>query len=546
MNAPTPVKTGALLPPPPPEAPPRDGVQLMAFVTILIQAFFSNLGVKLILLILAIQAVVVMGIVTLVVNHQRHEALNQLQGELLFRAKAINLGIITETDLYNGPKLQHLVSEVSQLPNVLHLRLVNREHVVIASTDPDEVDHSTDPEDSETLSPLRELSTVLEKREPLSVEEHGQNGHTLRMIAPMFVLDQPAAVAEIAFSLSALDDELALLRTQGLLIAFLLVGLSSLGLIVGLNRMVIAPLRRLTDTTQQIAVGAYSPVGAKSEGPTDEVGKLYLAIDQMAAELQEQQKQLLEQERYRQELELGSRIQQSMLPQMPPVLDGLDIAFYLKPADEVGGDYYDLVPLDSSRLAIAIGDVNGHGLGAALLMAMAKSAFHMQVGRDPDAATVITGLNEMVFSATAERRFMTFFYALLDLQERRLHYANAGHHYPYHLQARDGRLASLKPSAYPLGVRPNTQFPVREAEVLPGDVLVFYTDGIIEAQSPQGEEFGFERLEELIWLHQRQSAEKIREAILASLREFQAGQPQDDDVTLMVLKLEGATQPLHS
>jgi serine phosphatase RsbU (regulator of sigma subunit) len=544
MTSPSQVQTGVLLPPPPPEAPERDGVRIMALVTILIQAFFSNLGVKLILLILAIQTVVVMGIVTMVVGHQRQEALSQLQSELLFRTKAINLGIITETDLYNAPKLTHLVAEVSQLPNVRHLRLVNREYVVIASTDAEEVDQTTDPADAEAIAPLRELKTVLETREPLSVEEHGPNGHTLRMIAPMFVMEQPAAVAEIEFSLASLDRKLALLRTQGLLIAFLLVALISIGLILGLNRMVIAPLRRLTVTTQQIAIGTYAPGGARTDGPKDEVGKLHLAIDQMATELQEQQKRLLDQERYRQELEMGTKIQQSMLPQTPPIIEGLDIAFYLKPADEVGGDYYDLVPLDEHRLAIAIGDVNGHGLGAALLMAMAKSAFHMQVRRDPDAATVITGLNEMVFSATAERRFMTFFYALVDLQERRIHYTNAGHHYPYQLQARDGRLISLKPSAYPLGVRPNTQFPVREGSIGPGDVLVFYTDGIIEAKNPQGEEFGFERLEELLWQHQRQSAERIREAILASLREFQAGQPQDDDVTLMVLKLDSTTQPL--
>lgn len=544
METPTRIQTGVLLPPPPPEAPPRDGTQVMALVTILLQAFFSNLGVKLILLVLAIQTVVVLGIVTLVVGHQRQEALTQLQSELLFRAKAINLGIITETDLYNAPKLEHLVGEVSQMSNVLHLRLVNRDHVVIASTDAAEIDRSTDPEDADAVAPLRELDDVLRSREPVSVEERDAQGHRLRMVAPMIVMDQPAAVAEIVFSLEALDRKLALLRTQGLMVAVLLVALMSVGLIIGLNRMVIAPLRKLTATTQQIAAGSYEPVGAKPSGPTDEVGKLNVAIDQMAGELQEQQKRLLEQERYRQELEMGTKIQQSMLPQTPPVIEGVSIAFYLKPADEVGGDYYDIVPLDEKRLAIAIGDVNGHGLGAALLMAMAKSAFHMQVGRDPDAATVITGLNEMVFSATAERRFMTFFYALVDLQERRVIYTNAGHHYPYHLQAHDGRLSSLKPSAYPLGVRPNTQFPVRECRIASGDVLVFYTDGIVEAKNPHGEEFGFERLEELIWLNQRHSAEKIREAILASLREFQAGQPQDDDVTLLVIKLDRSTQPL--
>lgn len=511
-------------------------VTQVAVLTVLLKWFFGNLRVKIILLILLIQASVTIGIVSLVVNHQRSEALAQLKQELGFRAKAINLGIITETDLYNGPKLQHLVKEVGELDNVLRLRLVNRDHVVIASTEAAEIDRSTDPSDAETVSALKELEQVLKARQALMVEETTAAGHVLRMIAPMFIQERPVAVAEIHFSLKNLDAKLAGIWLQGLWIAFFLVALSSLGLIYALNHMVIVPLRKLTGITQEIAVGTYTPSNLELKGPTDEVGRLYRAIDTMAADLQEQQRLLVAQERYRQELEVGTSIQLSMLPQAPPEIPGLDIAFHFQPADEVGGDYYDLVPLGDRYLAIAVGDVNGHGLGAALLMAMAKSAFHTQVRRDPEVGSVMSGLNEMVYGATQERRFMTFFYGLLDLETRELVYGNAGHHYPYHLSHAEGRLESLKPSVYPLGVRVHCEYSLRRCRVASGDVLVLYSDGIIEAQGSDGEEYGFERFEAHIWEHQQKPAAEIRDALLASLNAHQQGLPQGDDVTLVVLK----------
>ncbi len=257
--------------------------------------------------------------------------------------------------------------------------------------------------------------------------------------------------------------------------------------------------------------------------------------------LTERQKSREEQERLKRELEIASQIQLSMLPQAPPVIPGVDIAFYFQPVDEVGGDYYDLIRV-GNQLAIAVGDVNGHGLGAALLMAMAKSAFHTQAGRDPDVSAVMTGLNEMVFGATQERRFMTFFYALIDLDTRRMVYSNAGHHYPYQLESTLGRLTSLQPSAYPLGVRQNTKFPVRTATISEGDLLVFYSDGIIEARNPEGEEFGFERFEQAIWLHQKHSADTIKTSILAELSAFQQGIRQDDDITLVVVQFNPEIQ----
>jgi serine phosphatase RsbU (regulator of sigma subunit) len=249
----------------------------------------------------------------------------------------------------------------------------------------------------------------------------------------------------------------------------------------------------------------------------------------------ERQRAREEQQRLARELEIATQIQQSMLPTHAPSIPGLDIAFHFKPADEVGGDYYDLLPLGDSHLAVAVGDVNGHGLGAALLMAMAKSSLHTQAGKDPTVEAVMLGLNDMIYSATTERRFMTFVYALIDLQTRTMVAANAGHPFPFRRFGADGAVAMVEtPPVYPLGVRRKGKYAPSESHMQVGDVLVFYSDGIIEGRNPDGEDFGFDRFEQVIRDHGQGTATEIRDALLRAFADFN-GQ-QDDDITLLVIK----------
>lgn len=253
----------------------------------------------------------------------------------------------------------------------------------------------------------------------------------------------------------------------------------------------------------------------------------------------ERQRAREEQQRLARELEIATQIQQSMLPTKAPSIPGLDIAFHFKPADEVGGDYYDLIPVGEHHLAVCVGDVNGHGLGAALLMAMAKSSLYTQAGKDPTVEAVMAGLNDMIFSATTERRFMTFVYALIDLQTRTMVAANAGHPYPFRRFGADGAVAMVEtPPVYPLGVRRKGKYAPFESHMQSGDVLVFYSDGIIEGRNPDGEDFGFERFEQVIREHGQGSAEAIRDALLQAFAEFNG--KQDDDITLLVLKFAPA------
>jgi serine phosphatase RsbU (regulator of sigma subunit) len=249
----------------------------------------------------------------------------------------------------------------------------------------------------------------------------------------------------------------------------------------------------------------------------------------------ERQRAREEQQRLARELEIATQIQQSMLPTHAPSIPGLDIAFHFKPADEVGGDYYDLLPVGDNHLAVAVGDVNGHGLGAALLMAMAKSSLHTQAGKDPSVVAVMAGLNDMIYSATTERRFMTFVYALIDLNTRTMVAANAGHPFPYRRFGVDGVVAPVEtPPVYPLGVRRKGKYVLHESHMQTGDVLVFYSDGIIEGRNPEGEDFGFDRFEHVIRDHGQGTADEIRDELLRAFAEFDG--KQDDDITLLVIK----------
>ncbi len=238
-----------------------------------------------------------------------------------------------------------------------------------------------------------------------------------------------------------------------------------------------------------------------------------------------------------QELSLARSIQSSMLPDYSPDIPSLEIVGFSSQAEEVGGDYYDYFKISDYEFGLAIGDVNGHGISASLLMAMAKSCLFVQGKIDPSVLTMMNALNGMIFGGTKERLFMTFVYSIFDLHNQTVRLSSAGHHLPYHYQASTKALqpVQLRP-AYPLGVREQVKFNEVTVQLAPHDILVFYTDGIIEAHTPSGEEYGFERMEQLILDHSHQSAAEIKAVLLKSYEDWIQGQPAEDDLTLVVVK----------
>lgn len=240
--------------------------------------------------------------------------------------------------------------------------------------------------------------------------------------------------------------------------------------------------------------------------------------------------QLLHQE---QEVGEARSIQQGLLPKIIPQQPGYEIYGAWQPAQSIGGDYYDVLAFDEVTFGLCIADVAGKGLPAALLMSNLQAAVRGLASPALPPDGLCSRLNSLVCHNTGNDRFITFFYAQLDGPSRFLSYTNAGHNAPIVLH-RDGSHERLDAGGGVLGVFPNQKFTTGTAQLSPGDRVIFFTDGVTEAAHASGEEFGEERLLQLLLQHQAEPAGSLQEKILAVAGEFSGGH-WHDDATLLVL-----------
>lgn len=252
-------------------------------------------------------------------------------------------------------------------------------------------------------------------------------------------------------------------------------------------------------------------------------------------------RRIAERERQKVELETARNIQASILPELPPELNGVETAHAYQPASEVGGDFYDVLALEDGRIAVAVGDVAGHGVSSGLVMSMAKSALAVQVTFDPEVDSVFRTLNRMVYQGARRRLLTTLVYALVDPVRRELFWASAGHLFPYRI-GRDGVLSPLESVAYPLGVRRTLEVRTRRIHLDPGDLLFLFSDGVVEARAEGSQDlWGFERLEQSLERHAAMgSATALRDGVLRDLRAFVGSDaPLEDDLTVLALRMPG-------
>jgi serine phosphatase RsbU (regulator of sigma subunit) len=258
------------------------------------------------------------------------------------------------------------------------------------------------------------------------------------------------------------------------------------------------------------------------------------------ADLAPHVRRIVERERVKAEIDAANRIQAALLPAGEPDIAGVSVASHYRSATEIGGDYFDFLPLPDGKMGLAFGDVAGHGLTSGIVMAMAKSALLVQVGYDSSPRRVMEVLNETVLKTAPKRMMMTFFFGVLDPSTQQLQFSSAGHLDPFVYRARDGSVTSLSVWGFPLGVR--RRDPFREESVIfePGDKLILYSDGLIEALDDQGEPFGFQRFEKVIHSAGDGNAEELRGALLDAVRRFTRNRPPEDDQTLVVISFEEA------
>src|SRR5260221_718917 len=253
----------------------------------------------------------------------------------------------------------------------------------------------------------------------------------------------------------------------------------------------------------------------------------------VAQMVQEQQVQVRARERIEQELRTAQAIQQAFLPKDVPAPRGWQLAPYYRPAREVGGDFYDFLPFENGRLGLVIGDVAGKGVPAALVMATVLTMLRSTVQGTASPSEVLARVNNLLAANIPSGMFVTCFFALLDSQSGRLHYANAGHEPPYRQQKRSA--TELWATGMPLGMLPGSSYEEHEVTVAPGERLLFYSDGLVEAHNPGREMFGFPRLQKLLEAHADEAS--LIDILLGELKRFTGdGWEQEDDVTLVTLQ----------
>jgi sigma-B regulation protein RsbU (phosphoserine phosphatase) len=253
-------------------------------------------------------------------------------------------------------------------------------------------------------------------------------------------------------------------------------------------------------------------------------------VEQVASEVAKR-------ERITREIEIAREVQFTLLPQNPPSIEGLDLAGHCRPAAGIGGDYYDFIPLEGERaIGLAIGDIAGKGIPAALLMAGLQAALRGQaLSGSRDLARLMRNINKLIFESSPSNRYATFFYG--EYRNGVFAYVNAGHNAPVLLRA-DGRLERLEAGGPVIGLMEVAAFVEGSVLIEPGDVLLGYTDGVSECMSPGDEEWGEDKLIEVLRAGRDLEAADLVPRIMTEADAFAAGAKQHDDMTLILMKVQ--------
>ena len=283
--------------------------------------------------------------------------------------------------------------------------------------------------------------------------------------------------------------------------------------------------------TRRAIARALDGLDTRSAGQTAlalEVARLTTAIG----------REMAQRERLNRELEIAKEVQEHLFPQRLPSVQGLDYCGRCRPAREVGGDYYDFLDLPEGRLGVAIGDVSGKGIGAALMMASLEASLRGQASAGRDLAELMKRVNSLIYEASSANRYATLFYAEYDPRSRQLSYVNAGHNPPVILRKSGAacQVFRLETGGPVIGILrqcyQQESFPLE-----PGDLVVLFTDGVSESMNARNEEWGEDSLIEFAKTCHGLAAFEVMTRILAAAEAFAAGASQHDDMTLVVLRI---------
>ncbi len=345
-----------------------------------------------------------------------------------------------------------------------------------------------------------------------------------------------------------ISKEIAKARLNDLNLALLIWALVAAGLFL-LIYIVMNPFRRLSEWVKML--GQPGVAEEMDIDATTEVGEIAQAFSDITQKLRESQVNLAEQERLQKEMQVAQEIQQTLLPNEFPEIEGYEIASYYAAAKEVGGDYYDFVEVDKDTLGIVVADVSGKGVPGSLVMTMIRTALRTEARGLKDAAEVLSRVNDFVVNDMKKGMFVTLFYVIIDSKRRRLNFASAGHNPMILYRASTNKTYYLNPRGFPIGISlPEKDLFKNSIQsdslaLAEGDILIMYTDGVTEAMNRKRHLFGEERFLNVIRSHGRLRAKGFAEELQKELLSFTEGNPQNDDITLVAISEKTSAEKIE-
>ena len=480
-------------------------------------------------LLLASLLALAVGVVTvLALSYHRHA----LTREALLRAEsvAVNLSLVSAEAILTHDVLQLLplsTDATTRHEGVVYAAVVDRQGLELAHPDRQAVHRPLD------FKPLRRVE---ESGLHAQVEEGQAMGKRVWDVS--VPVRAKGSLRDLGWVHVGLDQRLVRASVASSLWRLLLAGLLALGagLLVAAAavRYLVGPLLRLARAAGEVGRGDLS-VRVPDAGQ-DELGDLARSFNAMVAGLRLAEERRREAQRLESELQVARSIQQGLLPSQEPELPGWETAFFCEPAKELGGDYYDWLPLEGGRLGFIVADVSGKGVPAALHMANLRNLFRFCTRGAAPPAAVLKQVNALFHADLKAESFVTLIYGDLEPSSGRFRFVNAGHDPLLWRRAGLGVIEELESVAFPVGIVGPEDFDpqVQEQELVlaGGDLLLLYTDGVTEAEDALGEQYGVERI--LAAMAAGSAAEAL-EALRTGLTEHREGRPPEDDVTILAL-----------
>jgi sigma-B regulation protein RsbU (phosphoserine phosphatase) len=318
---------------------------------------------------------------------------------------------------------------------------------------------------------------------------------------------------------------------------YLLTGLAFILFILVLVRLVtgrtVSAIKKVTQAARKVAKGEYKThITSKT---TDEVGELIRDFNSMAVQLEERMQM-------KRDLGLAKEVQQNLLPRTNPAVPGLDIAGKSIYCDETGGDYYDFftgtVP-ESAKIRVVVGDVSGHGVSSALLMATTRAILRQHSSADGHLGRTISTVNRQIAEDVEDSgSFVTLFYIEIDKDEQKAEWIRAGHDAAFIFDPHTGTFTEFSGRGLPLGVLDTAEYHETHQAISPGQMIIIGTDGIWETRNSEGELFGKKSFKDIIRNNSHLSAEHLIDTVIEKLHEFRLPEKQEDDITLVIIKVE--------